>query len=184
MQMRARVISVAGALALTLSVALSGSAYGATKGASATTAATQSKTTGAQHFEVYATNFEASYSPVYFTGVINTVGTGYKDFAEAEDQVYMPEAGGTLVIYHPGLTQTEGTTTTFDPVTCITHIFGSGPVHFVQGTGKLRTVRGTGVVNLDIRVFQRKKADGGCDNQLPPTGYIEIAKGDLSVTLN
>jgi hypothetical protein len=45
---------------------------------------------------------------VYFSGVINTVGTGYKDFAEAQDQVYMPEAGGSLIIYHPGLTQTEG----------------------------------------------------------------------------
>ena len=184
MQMRARVISVAGALALTLSVALGGSAYGATKGAPETAATAASKTTGAQHFEVYATNFEASYAPVYFTGVINTVGTGYKDFAEAKDQVYMPEAGGTLVIYHPGLTQTEGNTITFDPVTCITHIFGSGPVHFIQGTGKFRKVKGTGVVNLDIRVFQRKNADGSCDNELPPIGYIEIAKGDLTVTLN
>jgi hypothetical protein len=184
MQMRARVISVAGALALTLSVALGGSAYGAPRGASETAATTASKTTGAQHFEVYSTSFEASYAPVYFTGVINTVGTGYKDFAEAQDQVYMPEVGGTLVIYHPGLTQTEGNTTTFDPVTCITHIFGSGPAHFIQGTGKLKKIKGTGVVNLDIRVFQRHKADGSCDNNLPPTGYIEIAKGDLTVTLN
>ncbi len=181
--MRARLIGAAGALTLALTAGLGGSAYGATKATAQADATATANTTGAQHFEVYSTNFEASYAPVYFTGVINTVGTGYKDFAEAQDQVYMPEAGGTLVIYHPGLTQTEGNTVIFDPVTCITHIFGSGPVHFIQGTGTLKKIRGTGVVNLDIRVFQRKNSDGSCNDQLPPTGYIEIAKGDLTVTL-
>jgi len=194
--MRARIIGAAAlALAAALSVGMAGSASAA-QGLSAaqaimsTTHGTTAHhtTTGAQHFEVYATNFEASYAPVYFTGVINTVGTGYKDFAEAQDQVYAPNAGsaagGTLVIFHPGLTQTTGTTVTFDPATCITSITGSGPVHFIQGTGVFAGISGNGTVDLDIRVFQRKKADGSCDNDLPPIGYIEIAKGNLTVTVH
>src|SRR5262245_35408644 len=166
--MRARIIGAAAlALAAALSVGMAGSASAA-QGLSAaqaimsTTHGTTAHhtTTGAQHFEVYATNFEASYAPVYFTGVINTVGTGYKDFAEAQDQVYAPNAGGTLVIFHPGLTQTTGTTVTFDPATCITSITGSGPVHFILGTGTFAGISGNGTVDLDIRVFQRKTSDG------------------------
>lgn len=178
--MRVRLIGAAACLAaLALTLGPAGGAY-AVSGANAH----HDTTTGHQHFEVYATNFMASYSPVYFTGVINTVGTGYKDFAEAQDQVYMPNAGGTLVIYHPGLTQTEGTTVTFDPNTCVTHITGSGPAHFINGTGAFRHIHANGVVNLDIKVFARKNADGSCNSTDPPIGYIEIAIGDLTVTLD
>jgi hypothetical protein len=177
--MRIRTIGAA-AVGAVLAFSLAGSAAFA---GSDSKPSVQKATAGAVHFEVYATNFEASYAPVYLTGLINTVGTGYKDFAEGQDQVYMPEAGGTLVINHPGLTQTEGNTTTFDPATCITHIFGSGPTSFIDGTGTFKKIKGTGVVNLDIHVFARKNADGSCNNDLPPIGYLEIAKGDLSVTL-
>jgi hypothetical protein len=178
--MRLRMIGAATLTAvLAGTMALSGSAFAKTS--------TPASTTGAQHFEVYATNFEASYAPVYFTGVINTVGSGYKDFAEGQDQVYAPNAGaaegGTLIIDHPGLTQTQGVTTTFDPVSCITTITGSGPVHFIDGTGVFKKVKGTGVVDLTIRVFARKNADNSCNNTDPPIGYIEIAMGNLQVTL-
>ncbi|HEY2791231.1 MAG TPA: hypothetical protein VGJ28_02680 [Micromonosporaceae bacterium] len=182
--MRARTIGASVVTAvLALTFGLAGSA-----GATAKSASTAAKTTGAEHFEVYATNFEASYAPVYLTGVITTVGTGYKDFAEGQDQVYAPNVGGnvggTFVIDHPGLTQTQGVTTTFDPTTCVTTITGSGPVHFIDGTGIFKKVRGTGVVDLNIRVFQRVNADGSCNSDDPPIGYIEIAMGNLQVTTN
>jgi hypothetical protein len=185
--MRARTLTATATLGLVLAAGVTGSAgaapaigAGPVTEAAATVAGAR---TGAQRFEVYSTNFEASYAPVYFTGLINTVGTGFKHFAEAQDQVYMPDAGGTLIIYHPGLTQNEGVTVVFDPTSCITHIFGSGPVRFIEGTGTLRRVRGTGTVNLDIRVFQRKNADGSCNSTDPPIGYIEIATGNLTVSL-
>lgn len=136
--MRARLLGMVAMLALALPFMLAGSASAAghmAKTGRHATVASHNFVRGEQRFEVYATNFEASFAPIYFTGPLTTAGTGYKDFAEFKDQAFLPKANGTFIIYHPGLSQTQGTTTTLDPATCVLTITGSGPVHFIDGTG-------------------------------------------------
>jgi hypothetical protein len=187
--MRAKLLGLVAILTLALPLTLAGSALAAGHAAGHAvrtghhTAAARHFVTGEQRFEVYATQFEASFAPIYFTGPLTTAGIGYKHIAEFQDQAFLPKGNGTFIIYHPGLSQTQGVTTTLDPKTCVLTIAGSGPAYFIDGTGGFLGISGKGRVALDIRVFLRPAANGGCDQAEPPWGYIEIAKGDLDASI-
>jgi hypothetical protein len=189
--MRTRLLGITAALTLALPLTLGGSALAAGHGSAASghsaTASHKSSAksgfvTGPQRFEVYATNFQASFAPIYFTGVMTTAGEGYKDFANFQDQVLGPKGNGTFVIFHPGLSQTEGVTTRFDKATCELFITGSSPVFFIKGTGGFKGISGKGTVHLHIRVFFRD-VNGTCNQTDPPWGYIEIARGSLNASI-
>jgi hypothetical protein len=195
--MRTRLLVTGTGLTLALSLAVGGSALAGshpaagkhttattTAGKPATTTAHRGFVTGKQRFEVYATNFQASFAPIYFTGVMTTAGIGYKDFAEFKDQVLAPKGNGTFVIYHPGLSQTQGVKVHLNQKTCVLSIVGKGPVYFIRGTGGFQGISGKGEVFLNIRVFLRPNTTGGgCDQTAPPWGYIEIAKGFLVASI-
>jgi hypothetical protein len=190
--MRTRLLVMTAALTMVLPLTLGGSAlaagHGPAAGSQAVTASHNANTkpgfvTGPQRFEVYATNFQASFAPIYFTGALTTAGEGYKDFADFQDQAFVPKANGTFVIFHPGLSQTEGVTTRLDKATCELFITGSSPVFFIDGTGGFTGISGKGTVHLHIRVFLRVNSDGSCNQTDPPWGYIEIARGSLIASI-
>jgi hypothetical protein len=181
--MRARLLGMVAIVSLALPFMLTGSASAHPVKVVRHAAASHGFVSGKQRFEVYATNFEASFAPIYFTGPLTTAGIGYKDFAEFKDQAFLPKGNGTFIIFHPGLSQTEGVTQSLNPTTCVLTLTGSGPVHFIDGTGQFKGISGTGHVNLSIRVFLRPAASGGCDQTAPPWGYIEIARGFLHASI-
>ncbi|HLX49772.1 MAG TPA: hypothetical protein VKS82_15695 [Streptosporangiaceae bacterium] len=194
--MRTRLLITGTGLTLALSLTVAGSALAvshASAGKHATTTAGKHITmtsrrgfvTGHEDFTVYATSFEASFAPIYFNGEMTTAGIGYKDFASFQDQVLLPKGNGTFVIYHPGLSQTEGVKVHLNQQTCVLSIIGKGPVYFIQATGGLKGMSGKGEVFLNIHVFFRPNpTGGGCDETtLPPWGYIEIARGYLIASI-
>jgi hypothetical protein len=189
--MRRRLAAISACLAVALPIAVASAASGqaSASGHQNAPAATRHHgtsqggfVTGREHFEVYANVFQASFAPIYLTGPLTTAGAGYKDFSEGTDQAFLPIGNGTFEIYHPGLTQTTGITTTTNPATCETTIKGSGPVYFTHGTGAFSGISGSGTVYLRIRIFFRKNSSG-CDENDPPWGYIEIANGYLNARI-
>lgn len=123
-----------------------------------------------QKFVLIQTDPAESGGPIAATGPIHARGTDVviNDF---RDRFKFPD--GNVVIKHKPAT--DGSSESFDPVTCLFTFTERGTWKTVRGTGAYADVQGNGTYRVLGQGF-------GCDENEPPEVFILriVAKGPLS----
>jgi hypothetical protein len=137
---------------------------------SASGSETAKTTAQKQKFVLIQSDPEQSGGPIAATGPIHARGTDVV-ISDFEDRFKFPD--GNVVIKHKP--DKDGTTQSFDPVTCLFTFTERGTWKTVAGTGAYTDVQGNGTY--------RVLAQGiGCNQNKPPKVFILriVAKGPLS----